>query len=328
MKPRLLDWLACPACGNGLHLEGERRDGAEIVDGTLACAGCAAAYPIVRGIPRLLPPSLSTVAAATAERFGYEWSRFAEIRPAYEAQFRGWLAPFDPAAFAGRTVLDAGCGKGRHLRLAARFGARDVIGIDLGDSIEVSARNTADLPGVHLVQGDLTRPPIRSASVDIVYSIGVLHHLADPDAGFRALGPLVVPGGSLLAWVYAREGNEGLLGLLEPVRRVTRRLPLPVVRALAWPPAAAVTAAVRAVYGRSRLHGALPYASYLRDLSAFPLREIHSIVFDQLLAPVAHYMPRRAVEGCVRQAGLELCALTWHHENSWAAWAQRPALAH
>ncbi|MBI2217424.1 MAG: methyltransferase domain-containing protein, partial [Candidatus Rokubacteria bacterium] len=252
MKERLLNWLACPLCGGALTLRSARGRDGEIVDGSLGCDRCDHAWPILRGIPRLLPPGMGCETSATAARFAYEWSRYDEIRPEYEAQFRGWISPFDPAGFAGRVVLDAGCGKGRHLRLAARFGARDVVGLDVGASVDVSARNTSDLGAVHLVQGDLARPPLRPGAFDVVYSIGVLHHLGDPAAGFRALAPLLVPGGVLLAWVYAREGNEALLSALGPVRRMTRRSPPGLVRVLAWPPAALIHAAVRAVYRPAR----------------------------------------------------------------------------
>ncbi len=323
MKERLLEWLACPACGGDLSLAAAVREGSEVREGALACRGCAARYPVKRGIPRLLGGALPPEAAATAERFGYEWTRFAEIRPEYEAQFLGWIAPVERTAFAGRRVLDAGCGKGRHLRLAARFGAREVIGVDVGPAVEVAARNTADLPNVHVVQGDLTRPPLRRGSVELVYSIGVLHHLAEPAAGFRALAPLLVPGGLFVAWLYAREGNGWVLALVDPVRRLTRRLPLPLVSALAWMLSAPLWTAVRGLYGparsRPRLGRRLPYASYLQDLAPFPFRELHSIAFDHLLAPVAHYMARGEVERCFTEGGLLVRSLRWHHENSWAA---------
>jgi SAM-dependent methyltransferase len=323
MRERLLEWLVCPACEGGLALrDGARRSG-QIHEGVLRCAACDARYAIVRGIPRMVPQEVGAAAAATAERFGYEWTRFAEIRPEYREQFLGWIAPVGPEAFAGRRVVDGGCGKGRHLRLAAEFGARDVIGIDLGPAVEAAARNTEGLDAVHVVQGDLTRPPLRRGTADLVYSIGVLHHLPDPVAGFRALARLLVPGGRFVAWCYAREGNGWVLTLVDPVRRLTSRLPLPAVSALAATLTVPLWAALRLAYGPARhrpaLRRALPYASYLSDLAVFPFREVHSIAFDQLLAPVAHYMPRSEVERCFAEAGLRLSFLRFHHANSWAA---------
>ena len=306
-----------------MSLDGASPADPEIKEGRLACGGCHRRYPIIRGIPRLLPDALGGEEAATAARFGYEWTRFAEIRAEYEEQFRGWIAPVGPDAFRGRRVLDAGCGKGRHLRLAARFGAADVIGIDLGPAIDVAASNTTDLANVHLIQGDLTRPPIRAGTIDLVYSIGVLHHLPDPAAGFRGLAPLLNERGRLVAWLYAREGNGWVLALVDPMRRVTRRLPLPLVSGFAWALTAPLWIAIRTLWGPARtrpwLRSLLPYQSYLSDLAPFPFREVHSIAFDQLLAPVAHYMTRAEVEACFRTGRLRLDSLRWHHDNSWAA---------
>ena len=323
MRERLLAWLACPTCGAALLLTATARVGDDLREGVLTCTRCCARYPITQGIPRMTPGGVTREARETAERFGYEWTRFGEIRPQYAAQFQGWIAPIDPATFAGRVVLDAGCGKGRHLRLVARYGAREVIGIDLGPAVEVAARNTSDLDNVHVIQGDLTQPPLRSASVDAIYSIGVLHHLGAPLTGFRALASLLVPGGLLVAWVYAREGNGRLLALLEPLRRITRWAPLGLVNALAWGLTVPLWVALRTAYAPARawpwLRRWLPYASYLVDLVPFPFREVHSIAFDQLLAPVAHYMSRDEVERYFAESGLVLAKLRWHHANSWSA---------
>lgn len=330
MKRRLLDWLACPVCRSALALRRAVPDTDEIREGELGCTGCGARYAITRGIPRLLPPAISVEAHATAERFGYEWTRFAEIRPEYEDQMLGWIAPIGRDDFAGRRVLDAGCGKGRHLRLAAAFGAKEVIGVDLGSAVDVAAHNTADLENVHVIQGDLTNPPLRGETMDLIYSIGVLHHIPVPEAGFRALAPLLSPGGRFVAWLYAREGNGWVLALVDPARRLTSQLPLPLVSTLASVITVPLWVALRTLYAPARTHPwlarALPYSSYLMDLVPFPFREVHSIAFDQLLAPVAHYMERAHVERCFTEGRLALESIRWHHANSWAATGTRAAV--
>jgi len=323
MRERLLAWLACPICRAALALTATARAGEDVREGVLTCTGCRARYPITQGIPRMIPSDVTREARETAERFGYEWTRFGEIRPQYAAQFQGWIAPVEAGSFAGRVVVDAGCGKGRHLRLVAQYGAQEVIGVDLGPAVEVATRNTADLGNVHVIQGDLTQPPLRPASVDVIYSIGVLHHLGEPVTGFRALASLLGSGGLFVAWLYAREGNGWVLALLEPLRRITRRAPLGLVNALAWGLTVPLWLALRTAYSVARprpwLQRCLPYASYLVDLVPFPFREVHSIAFDQLLAPVAHYMSRGEVERCFADSGLTLTSLHWHHANSWSA---------
>src|SRR3989442_7862116 len=110
--------------------------------------------------------------------------------------------------------------------------------------------------------------------------MGVLHHLPDPEAGFGALSPLLVPGGRFIAWLYAREGNGWVLALVDPARRLTSPLPLRLVSGLAWVVTVPLLIALRVLYAPARTRPprapALPDASYLNGPGPFPLPEGHS----------------------------------------------------
>jgi len=56
MRPELMEILRCPVCRGELTLTPKKKEGAEIVTGTLTCAKCRVDYPIDDGIPDLLPP--------------------------------------------------------------------------------------------------------------------------------------------------------------------------------------------------------------------------------------------------------------------------------
>lgn len=61
MRPDLADILECPVDKGALTLAvKETGDGGEVVEGTLACASCDAAYAIRGGVPDLLPPGYSS----------------------------------------------------------------------------------------------------------------------------------------------------------------------------------------------------------------------------------------------------------------------------
>ena len=68
MRRDLLDILACPVCKSPLTLIATREEAGEVVDGTLTCAACGEAYPIVEGIPNLLPPDLRRAMEQEAAR--------------------------------------------------------------------------------------------------------------------------------------------------------------------------------------------------------------------------------------------------------------------
>src|SRR5262249_58522100 len=106
-----------------------------------------------------------------------------------------------------------------------------MVGMDFSRAIGRAGELLSERKGVVLVQGDIERPPFRLRSFDFVYSFGVLHHMPDPERGFRALVPLVSPGGAIFVWVYSNS-RRMTTTLLEAVRRVTSRLPHGVTRAL------------------------------------------------------------------------------------------------
>jgi uncharacterized protein YbaR (Trm112 family) len=56
MRKDLMDILVCPVCKGKLELSVEEENEGEVVKGSLYCPKCNARYPIVDGIPNLLPP--------------------------------------------------------------------------------------------------------------------------------------------------------------------------------------------------------------------------------------------------------------------------------
>jgi uncharacterized protein YbaR (Trm112 family) len=56
MKKKLMDILVCPVCKGQLKLTIEKEKDNEIISGSLFCAECNVAYPIIDSIPHLLPP--------------------------------------------------------------------------------------------------------------------------------------------------------------------------------------------------------------------------------------------------------------------------------
>jgi SAM-dependent methyltransferase len=317
----LVGLLKCPECGSAVRAEGEK---------ALTCLRNGHSFRVVREIPRLLPEELSALQEQTAEAFGWQWQHFDEMHDEFEQQFLDWVEPLEPGFFEGKAVLDAGCGMGRHMYFASQFGAELIVGLDLSRAVDAAAALLEDHPRAFLVQGDLTRPPFDPEGTgvfDLVYSIGVLHHLPDPHAGFRALLPLVRPGGAIFIWVYGYEGNRFVRTVVEPMRRVSTHLPPPLLRGLAFPLAVGFHALAHVVYRPARLKQLsrrLPLAKYMESVSHFTFRQNYAIVFDQLVAPKSHYLSRVELEHWAAAAGLDEVLITSRNDNSWRLFGRRP----
>jgi len=123
MKEKLLDLLACPVCGGDLLLaSASQYDGSEIMTGVLSCKKNSHEYKVVRGVPRFADLSkIEQGKADTAENFGWQWQHFTQEDTKYSDQFLGWLQPVRPEFFKDKLVVEGGCGKGRHTRLAASY---------------------------------------------------------------------------------------------------------------------------------------------------------------------------------------------------------------
>ena len=313
----------CPSCEGTLDLSVNKTEDAEIMEGALRCVSCASSFAITGGIPRFADlESVESDKRATAAGFGWQWQHFTQQDEKYAEQFLGWIAPVTPEFFRDKVVLEGGCGKGRHTQLAARWGAREVIGIDLSVAVETAFAATRSLPNAHIVQADIYHLPL-ARKFDYAFSIGVLHHLPDPRGGFVSLASKVQPGGYISAWIYGAENNEWITRFVNPVReKITSRIDQRALLQLSKIPAACVYVATKLIYGPLNRNGStwskhLFYNDYLSSISSFGWREQHTIVFDHLVAPTAFYISREDFETWWRDIGARDVVISWHNKNSW-----------
>ncbi len=164
----------------------------------------------------------------TKSAYGLQWNRYRIVRPEEDrATFlnRTGLVESD---MEGKAVLDAGCGMGRYLRIAAELPARLIVGLDLSRAVVAARELTAALPQVGIVRADLLTLPFATRSFDQIYSLGVLDHTPDPRAAFLSLVRLLKPGGRIVIWVYPRE-RRLVEWIMNAQRAVSTRLPLPLL---------------------------------------------------------------------------------------------------
>ena len=111
-------------------------------------------------------------------------------------------------------ILVAGCGTGQHaLDSATRFANNHVTAVDLSLNSLAYARRKSDelsFTTIDYLQGDLLDLGMLNKKFDIVESVGVLHHMADPILGWRVLTSCLKPNGLMLIGLYSELARQSI----------------------------------------------------------------------------------------------------------------------
>lgn len=115
-------------------------------------------------------------------------------------------ATFQFATFAGKLVLDLGCGAGIDSAEFARNGA-SVVSADLTSTATRLTRDLLREAGFSspVLQAEATSLPFKSGSFDCVYCFGVLHHIPDARKAVAEINRVLKPGGSVMVMLYHKD---------------------------------------------------------------------------------------------------------------------------
>lgn len=224
MKVELLNHLECPSCRGALSLDGNleaNNKADEVNEGCLNCAGCGAAFPIVRSLPRFV--ARDNYAAS----FGFQWNRFPtlqldSIMGNNLSRKRFYDCTRWPQKLSGERILEVGCGAGRFTQIALETGA-EVFSFDLSSAVDSAFANNRNASRLYIFQASIYRLPLRKRLFDKIFCMGVLQHCPDPKQAFLSLVPFLRPGGTIVIDVYSKKGFPPPLKYW--VRPVTRRIP-------------------------------------------------------------------------------------------------------
>ena len=350
MKESIQRKLVCPGCYGSLQLEVLRREGTEIIEGILDCS-CGAQYPIIGGVPRMLPAALlrdlavdyprfyaehgtrlalsksdkttsERIQRKTQESFGYEWNWAADFAgDGFPEWFPEGITP--EKVFPGRVGLEVGCGGGRHAEVAAKL-SKEHFATDLARAVDPAFERNRNIPNCHVIQADAFNLPFKKGSFDYVYCLGVLQHMHDPAEGFRKLAEQPRDGGILLINVY-QASRPVMLFLLELVRKITTRLPN---RALTY-------AGALVDYGLfilpwkklkpTRVGGALSrfVPQRIDEYTHHDFRTCVTDWFDRLSCPVKLHYKREDLLGWYEGAGYKDVVVTPFWKAFWNGYGER-----
>lgn len=205
-----------------------------VEEGQLLCRPCGNRFPIIGGLPIMLPYT-TPLHAEFEERwrdrlresspnyrfadreappgedfvrgsFSQEWLEYDYDGVIWELSYKDHEIRFrkevGPAAEGTGWFLEVGCGLGLATAVAQSCSQRDCVGMDLSLGVTKAAREFKSNPFMHFVQASAFAPPFAVDQFDVIYSRGVLHHTYSTHKAFESVAPLCKPGGTFFLWLY------------------------------------------------------------------------------------------------------------------------------
>jgi SAM-dependent methyltransferase len=269
----------------------------------------------------------------TVEDFGAEWSAFDQMQLSdaeLDLQFEGYFGIFPWSSLpSGAIGFDAGCGTGRWAkRVAPRVGRLHCIDAS-AEAVAVAQVTLAANENCVVEVASIDALPFDDGSMDFGYSVGVLHHMPDPEQGLRRCVAKLGAGAPFLVYLYYALDNRplwfrGIWWVAEATRRVLCRLPFRVKLMT-------TTLIATFVYWPLARAGLVAEAVGI-DPEQFPLgpyrhRSFYSMrtdALDRFGTRLEHRFRREEIAAMMERAGLQEVTFS-DHAPFWCAVGRRSA---
>jgi len=251
----------------------------------------------------------------TIKDFGEQWLRYCDNEGYYGSLglFSDILAPFlKPDEIKDCSVAEIGSGSGRIVNMLLEAGAANIIALEPSEAFDVLCQNIKQPEKVKCLKITGDQLPAYG-NLDYVFSIGMLHHIQDPNPVVRAAFRALRPGGRLFVWLYAKEGNTLYLTILKPLRNFTKHLPhwmlITLVEIMYWP---------LVLYMKLCHMFSLPMRGYLLSVFAkMPPDKRKLIIYDQLNPSYAKYYTHFEAEKLFLDGKFKDVQVHHRHAYSW-----------
>lgn len=241
-------------------------------------------------------------------RWQWQWQRF---KNEDRQIFLDWIYPTELKGYKNKLVLDAGCGNAGYSKMVAGF-ARKVIALDKYCA-PIARENTKNFKNIQVLESDIKNFKYKQ-KFDAIYSVGVFHHLKNPEKAFKNLVDNLKPGGFINIWAYAKEGNFFMIKIVEPLKKLfLLRLPKNILKILAE-----IINLILYVFAWSiyLLPLPLPYWKYFKKFRRHSYSRNLMNTFDKLNAPHTCFISEKQIKSWFKD--LSQVKIRHYNNISWS----------
>jgi len=251
------------------------------------------------------------------EDFGEQWNYFTDNKNYYASKdlFIDICGPdFPLILIQNANVVDVGAGTGRLTKILLDLGAKHIWCVEPSSAMQVLQKNTVDFETSLTYINSKGNDFVINDSIDLVFSIGVIHHIENADLTMKNIYKNLKIGGKVVIWLYGQEGNLLYLLLITPLRLLTKIIPhkllLKFSRLLVKP---------LIVYSYlCKKFNWLPLSTYIiNHLSKLEKEEIQLTIYDQLNPAYSKYYTKAQALRLLKNAGFINISIYHRHGYSW-----------
>jgi SAM-dependent methyltransferase len=259
---------------------------------------------------------LNKVREKTVKDFDNQWKLQGELNDDYWASdqilFDQFSNLFSIEEVKNKIIADVGAGTGRVLRTLFKYNPKKVYAIEPSSTgIAAISKNLNHKKNLTIVQSDGLKFKA-SELCDIIFSLGVIHHIKAPTDILKNIRSNLKSGGIIVIWVYGYENNQVYITFYKFLSFFTQKLPDKLVYKIA-----------------ALLNILLQPYTYLCNFLNLPLKDYwlkvfnkcgwqkrKDMIFDQLNPTYSKYYKKEEIEKELLDVGF--VNLKFHHRHSYS----------
>lgn len=250
----------------------------------------------------------------TIDSFGEEWTKFSQFSDE-EIQFMGdeYFDILPKHLLTNQTsVLDVGCGSGRWSKyLADKVGYIEAI--DPSKAVFVASQLLEDKKNVRVSQASVDGIPFKDNAFDLVFSLGVLHHIPDTAGALKKCVEKIKNGGHFVVYLYYKLDGlplhlKVLFKISDILRNIIHRLPTflkklicDAIALIIYVPLSFLAKAVEKIFPKTSWHRFFPLW-YYRNKS---LNVMRNDALDRFGTPLEQRYSKEEINKMMVDAGLK-----------------------